>query len=225
MLNAILFDIDGTLANTDPLHCQIWCELLADHGLTVDEAFYKTHISGRLNEQIVADLLPHLSAEEGRRFSDHKEALFRDRAQMLTPMPGLLDLLHWLDEQGLKRAVVTNAPTENAWFMLRSLQLEHRFPEVVLAADLPRGKPDPLPYQVALQRLGVLAEEALVFEDSPSGIRSAVGAGIATIGIASTHAPEHLSALGTTLVIPDFTDLRLEALLRSRLTSPSPRTR
>ncbi|GAB4158117.1 MAG: HAD-IA family hydrolase [Cyanobacteria bacterium J069] len=216
MLKALLFDLDGTVANTDPLHYQTWKAVMAELGMEIDLEFYNKRFSGRLNEQIVRDLLPHLSPQEGAQLSATKEARFRERATGMEPLPGLWDLLNWMQQQELQRAIVSNAPVENAQFMVKTLDLERLFPLVVLGDELPRGKPDPLPYQTALERLSVLPEEAIAFEDSPSGIRSAVGAGIPTVGIASTHRADQLSALGTVLVVPDFTDPGLWRLLETR---------
>jgi len=210
MLSALLFDLDGTLANTDPIHFGTWRDLLRPYGLEIDRPFYQQWFSGRLNGVIVADLLPHLTLAEGQALGDRKEAEFRRRATTaLQPMAGLLQLLDWADRQGLQQAVVTNAPRENARFMLEVLHLGDRLPTVILGESLERGKPDPLPYQVALQRLGVDAAAAIAFEDSPAGIQSAVGAGILTVGIASTHAPQDLMAIGATLVVSDFADPQL----------------
>ena len=215
MLAAILFDLDGTLANTDPIHFLTWQELLRTYDLEIDEAFYKTRISGRLNPVIVQDILPHLTVVEGKRVADEKEAHFRRLATELQCLPGLPDVLAWTDECRLQRALVTNAPRANAEFMLEILELIETFPLVILAEDAPAGKPDPAPYRLALSRLGVKPEEALAFEDSPSGIRSAVAAGIYTIGIASTHPPQNLYDAGAAMVIPDFTDSQLWSFLRS----------
>jgi len=210
MLKAVLFDIDGTLANTDLIHFQLWQQLLQGYGLQIDHPFYQKHISGRTNDTIVKDLLPQLSSTEGDRLGIVKEAEFRELAQhQLQPMPGLLRLIEWIQLQDLKLAVVSNAPRLNAEFILKTIKLDQIFKVVILADDLPVGKPDPLPYQEALRRLDLAAEMAVVFEDSPSGIRSAVAAGITTIGVASTHAHSTLYDLGATLVIDDFTDERL----------------
>lgn len=214
MLNAILFDLDGTLANTDPIHFQIWKDLLHEYGLDIDHAFYQQHISGRLNIDILQDILPHLSADDGRTFSVNKEAEFRRRAaSSLTPLAGLMDLLNWVSDRQLKRAIVTNAPPDNAHFMLRTLELDTTFPVVVLGEDVAAGKPHPMPYQEAMRQLEVTPTGCLAFEDSPSGVQSAVGAGILTVGVATTHNPEILEGAGATLVVHDFTDSRLHELL------------
>lgn len=224
MLKALLFDLDGTLADTDPVHFQTWQALMLNYGLQIDPAFYRAKFSGRRNQEIVKELLPQLSEAEGEQLSWQKEADFRVQAEsLLTPMPGLAEILAWAAAQNLKRAVVTNAPVENAQFMLRVLKLEAELPIVILGDELPKGKPDPLPYTIALQRAGVTAAEAIAFEDSPSGLRSAIAAGIATVGVASTHEPDELYALGATLVIKDFLDARLWDWLRHQdnLSEPS----
>lgn len=218
MLKALLFDLDGTLAETDSLHFLIWQDFLRTYGLETDRSFYKAKISGRLNPDIVADLLPQLNAVERADFIERKEAEFRNRASSILPLPGLMELMDWATEQNLLKAVVSNAPRANAKFMLEAIHLENAFTTVVLGDDLPLGKPDPLPYLEALNRLNLTQAEALAFEDSPSGIQSAIRAGISTVAIASTHAPEELRQLGTVLVISDFTDPRLATLLKECMT-------
>jgi HAD superfamily hydrolase (TIGR01509 family) len=210
---ALLLDLDGTLAETDSLHLPTWIEVLRPHGVAINEEFYRANISGRANNEIVRDLLPHLDAREGEELAGAKEASFRRRATELEPLPGLLDFLTRARERGLVTALVTNAPEENVEAILLALELEEFFEEVVLADEVGPVKPDPAPYRAALERLGVPPEEALAFEDSTSGIASAVGAGVATVGIASTQADEKLLGAGAFLVAPDFTDPELRALL------------
>lgn len=203
-LVAILYDLDGTLANTDPLHFRIWREMLQAHGIEIDETFYKTRISGRLNPAIVADLLPQLSPTAAEQFIWEKEARFREQSSQLQPLQGLLEILHWAETRQLKQGVVTNAPVENTHHTLKALHLESRFDQVVISELLGIGKPDPAPYRHALQQFGIEPDQAIAFEDSPSGIRAAVAAGIPTIGIASTQTPDVLYEVGAILVVPDF---------------------
>ena len=209
-MKAVLFDLDGTLANTDPIHFQVWQALLAPYGMTVDQDFYDRFISGRLNLDIVRDLLPQLSEAEGEAFSANKEAQFREiAANQLQRMPGLTDFLHYIQQHGYAMALVTNAPRSNAEFMLRTLALNGIFQPIIIADDLPKGKPDPLPYQIALDQLGLSPDDAIVFEDSPTGIRAATAVGITTIGVTSTHSDTTLRQLGAQFTVADFTDSRL----------------
>ncbi|MBW4632360.1 MAG: HAD-IA family hydrolase [Iphinoe sp. HA4291-MV1] len=216
MLAAILFDLDGTIANTDPIHYQAWREMLIGYGMDIDEPFYQSRLSGRTNPQIIEDLLPQLSPEEGAKFADDKEALFRQKAKTtLKPLSGFSELIKWTNTYQFKSALVTNAPRLNVQFMLEVLEIKEVFDIVVMPENGIAGKPDPAPYQVALNRLGITAEKAIALEDSPSGIRSAVGAGIHTIGVTTTHDPKVLQSLGAFMTIPDFTDLQLWTLLNS----------
>ena len=216
MLKALLFDLDGTLADTNSVHRATWAEALRPYGYDVTWDFYREHITGRVTTEIIADLLPDFSAEEGRELIESKEADFRERAGTLKPLPGLLDFVEKGREKGMKIALVTNAPKENASTVLRVLGLDDAFDPVILADEVGSGKPDPAPYNAALEALGVSAEEAVAFEDSASGIDSSVAAGIPTVGIASTQDPKELEGLGVDLVVRDFADPKLEAFIEGR---------
>jgi HAD superfamily hydrolase (TIGR01509 family) len=213
LYKVLLFDLDGTLAETDSLHLPTWVEVLRPYGISVDEGLYRERISGRSNAKIVEELLPHLSAEQGRELADAKEASFRERAHELEPLPGLLDFLEEVKGRNLSLALVTNAPEENVEAILLALELGCCFDEVVLSDEVGPVKPDPAPYKAALRRLGVTPEEALAFEDSTSGIASSVAAGIPTVGIASTQRAATLEEAGAFMVAQDFTEVRLGRLL------------
>jgi len=215
MIQALLFDLDGTLVNNDPIHYQAWREILTPYNLEIDEDFYKKRISGRLNPDIVKDLLPQLSPAQAESFIEEKEARYRSAATKIQPLEGLHNILHWAKLRNIKLALVTNAPRKNTQFMLEVLGLERTFSVVVLGEDVEVAKPDPTPYQVAIAQLEVSPETAIAFEDSPSGIRSAVGAGIFTVGIASTQEPDKLYQLGAELVVPNFSAPELLTLLES----------
>ncbi len=145
---------------------------------------------------------------------DAKEADFRERAGTLEPLPGLLDFVEKGREKGMEISLVTNAPEQNVLTMLKTLGLDETFEPVILADDVGAGKPDPAPYNAALEALDIPAGEAVAFEDSTSGIASSVAAGIPTVGIASTQDPEKLRRAGAFMVAKDFTDPELRALIQ-----------
>jgi HAD superfamily hydrolase (TIGR01509 family) len=219
MLTALLFDLDGTIVNTDPIHFLAWQKMLSRYDMDIDEAFYKSRISGGLNPQILADILPQLSQQQAKDFAEEKEAMFRQMASKLEPVAGLNEVISWCQQYDIKLALVTNAPRENTYFVLKILGLEDTFELIVLAEDEAAAKPDPTPYRVALQRLGVEIEQAIALEDSPAGIRSATGAGLRTIGIASTHSPQSLINMGSFMAISDFTELQFWQFLKKETMS------
>jgi len=214
MLTALLFDLDGTLTDTDTLHLQAFRQLLREHdGRELSQAQFDAQVSGRANGELFAELFVGASAEQCQALADRKEALFRAMAPYLEPMPGLLRLLEHAQARSLGLCVVTNAPRLNAEHMLAAMGLGQRFEHVLVAEELARAKPDPLPYLTGLQRLGAEAAQALAFEDSLPGVAAASGAGIFTVGVATTQTPERLLAAGAGLVIDDFNDPELWALI------------
>lgn len=215
MTRALLFDLDGTLLESDPLHTQAFVELFAEHEREIDASFYNERILGRLNAEIFGEFFPDA---DGPAMAEAKEAAFRVLlGTSAPPMPGLLDLMKRARAAGLPMAVVTNAPRMNAEFMLSAIGCADAFDTLVISDECGAGKPNPAPYLEGLRRLGARAEDALAFEDSPSGIRAAVAAGITTLGIRSTLDDAALRAAGATLSIADFTDPALDPLFE-RLT-------
>ena len=216
MLTALLFDLDGTLTDTDTLHLQAFRQLLREYdGRELTQAQFDAQVSGRANGELFAELFPQASPLECQALAERKEALFRALAPALDPMPGLLRLLEHAQERGIGMCVVTNAPRLNAEHMLTAMGLGERFAHVLVAEELARAKPDPLPYLTGLERLQAVAGQALAFEDSLPGVKAASAAGIFTVGIATTQTTERLLAAGAKLVVDDFDDPRLWALIES----------
>jgi len=216
LYRVLLFDLDGTIAETDSLHLPTWVDALQPYGVEVDEEFYRDRISGRNTAEIVRELLPDLTDEQGRSIGHAKEASFRERASELKPLPGLVDFVERGRKRGMWIALVTNAPEENVETILLALKLRDFFDVVVLADEVEAVKPDPAPYRTALEKTGAPAEVALAFEDSVSGISSSVAAGIPTVGIASSQDPKKLLGAGAFMTAQDFTDPRLRALIETQ---------
>ena len=210
---AFLFDLDGTLADTDPLHFEAYRDVFKDLGVTIDRGIYTKRMSGRHNPDLLADFFPEHSAQRNERIADAKEARFRELATTFAPLPGAAEFLERAAESGARLALVTNAPRPNAEHMLRLLGFDTRFETVVVAGELARPKPDPLPYLHALQHLNVVAENAVAFEDSLSGVRSAVAAGLYTVGLTTSEKGERLREVGAALTAADFTEPSVLELL------------
>ena len=222
MSPALLFDLDGTLLKSDPLHVAVFIDLFAERGREIDEAFYMREIHGRHNLDIFAELFPDADPQE---MSDAKEAALRERlGTEAEPMPGLVDLLDRADAMGWPRAVATNAPRDNAEAMLSAIGLRDRFEVLIIGDECERGKPDPAPYRAAMAALGVDAAQSIAFEDSPSGVKAAQAAGALTIGLRSSLDDAALRRAGADASIADFADPTLPGLIARRDTTQGART-
>lgn len=211
MTTALLFDLDGTLIHSDAIHLQVFADLLAPHGVTVDEALFQQKMHGRTNRAIFSEVLPGADPDA---WGDRKEAEFRRRLGAGVPrVPGTVELLDLCDARGWAKAVVTNAPAENAVASLDALGLRERFDTIILGEDCARAKPEPDPYLEALRDLGADAADSVAFEDSVTGVQAAVAAGIPTIGMRSMLDDARLRALGAFLTLETFADTALASYL------------
>jgi HAD superfamily hydrolase (TIGR01509 family) len=217
MKTALLFDLDGTLVDTDAEHFAAYQRVFAPHGIALDRALYTQKIMGFSNDIIARDFLAHLTLREQAELLDAKEVAYRDNVGELTPLPGVVDLIAFADAHGLKRAVVTNAPRANAEMVLGALGFDESLPIRVIGAELARSKPDPLPYLTGLERTGGVASHSVAFEDSRSGVRSAAAAGLTVVGVTTSLDENALIESGAALAIADYTDARVFALIRQRM--------
>ena len=210
---ALLFDLDGTLVDTDHLHHAAFVEILAERGRELPLAEYRAQIMGQHNAHILDRYFPG----EDAAILDRKEAMFRAAlAESVEPIPGVHAILDWADENGVAAAVVTNAPRQNALAMLAAAGLADRLTTLVIGEECVRPKPDPAPYQAAMVAVGATPSRSIAFEDSRSGLRAARASGAHVIGMTTGLTPEELLQAGAHQTIADFTDpvlwTRLEQL-------------
>ncbi|WP_279482609.1 HAD-IA family hydrolase [Aureimonas sp. SK2] len=211
-IEALLFDLDGTLVHTDPLHLVAMRAVLEMEGLAIDEETFAKRVSGQPNDEIGRHFFPDRTPAEHRAFVERKEARFRELAGELTPLAGVVAFIDRARADGLRIALVTNAPRANVKHMLGALGIANRFETVIYGDELERGKPDPLPYCMALDAFGLRADQALAFEDSLPGLTAAKRAGLFCVGVATSRSPDDLRAAGADLVVADFEDAEIVAL-------------
>ncbi|CDP09370.1 unnamed protein product [Coffea canephora] len=213
-LEAILFDIDGTLCDSDPIHCYAFREMLQGVGFNggqpLTEDFFIKNISGMHNDELCHVLFPDWDFDRAMKFMEDKEQMFRRLAsEQLKPVNGLDKLCKWIEDRGLKRAAVTNAPRPNAELMISMVGLASFFELLVIGSECERAKPFPDPYLNALDALRIAPEHAFAFEDSVSGTRAGVSAGMPVVGVATRNPRKLLIEAGATFVINDFQDPKL----------------
>ena len=134
MKSALLFDLDGTLVDSDAEHLAAFQQVFAPHRIALDRAAYATNIMGASNDAIARLYLSHLPADEQAATLAAKEKAYREGLGDLELIAGAVALLDFADLRGLKRAVVTNAPRANAEKVLAALGIARRLPILVLGA-------------------------------------------------------------------------------------------
>jgi len=213
----IIFDMDGVVLASPPMHLATWQQTLAPLGiaLTAEELF---PLEGTPTEQTAQRLTERYlgracSDEEARRLAGRKRALFR---QMFNPslVPGVGPLLHDLHGRGYRLGLVTGSARSVVDESLAPTGVVALFDAIVSGDQGSRGKPDPQPYRTAAARLGVPPSECLVIENAPLGIRSARAAGMDCVALETSLAAEQLSAAGAGRVFKEARALRRWLLAR-----------
>ena len=186
LFQAYLFDCDGTIADSMPLHYIAWSQALAEHNCPFPEPLFYSW-GGMPADQAIDTLnRQHNLAMPIQHVADRKESLYYDLLPQLQAVPEVLE--HILLSHGkIPFAVVSGSTKESVVKSLETLNLLHHFDTLVCAGDYTQPKPHPEPYLLAAQRLGVPPSACLVFEDTDLGIQSATAAGMASIKILQPH--------------------------------------
>ncbi|MHC4994830.1 MAG: HAD family hydrolase [Planctomycetota bacterium] len=201
MLKAIIFDFDGVIADTEPLHFQAFLDVVQPLGADFDYTTYARRYIGFDDRDgfaaIAADYgieidngqIEPLIAQKARRF----EQIVADGVQTY---PGVIELIQSVSKQ-LPLAICSGALLSDIEAILPGIgdgRLNECFAHIITAEDVQRSKPDPESYALAAARLGVKPAEALAIEDTPAGLRSAVDAGLKTLALTHTHSANSLGA-------------------------------
>lgn len=215
---AVLFDMDGVVADNMPLHRAVWTDFARAQGLSPTEAEIRA-LDGRRARDIIRSLLgAHLDDETVERLAKQREVMYRERLGSATvhPVAGVEEMLAMLRRHGIPRVLATSAVPGNAKVILDRLGLHEAFDAVVTAADVTHGKPHPEVYLTAASRVGVAAANCLVAEDALPGLAAGRAAGAALLGIATSEDEASLQAAGASWVARDFYDLPRDLLDRLR---------
>jgi HAD superfamily hydrolase (TIGR01509 family) len=210
---ALLFDLDGVLVHSMPLHTEAWRQYLAGLGVEVEDLERSMH--GKRNPELVRQWFGEALAEDVvLQHGTAKEQLFRDLMVAEDPalfrVPGLLEFLE--RHKDVPKAIGSNAELANVDFVLDHLGLRRYFEVVVHGDEIARPKPFPDIYLRAAERLGYSPADCIVFEDSPTGVKAARAASMRVVGVETTPTDFR----GLDLRIQDFRDPQLDAWLRAQ---------
>jgi beta-phosphoglucomutase len=207
MHNAVLWDLDGTLVDSEDFHWQSWQHAMGLEGVPVTFDQFKATF-GQRNESILQGwLAPDATPDRIARVADAKEVEYRRLAAAhgLVPLPGAEAWLQRLHAAGWKQAIASSAPRKNVDVMLAALHLTRYFDAIVSSEDVTRGKPEPDVFLVAARKVGVPPERCVVVEDAAAGVEAARRAGMRSIGVNKT------TRLAANLFVSSLIDLPSDA--------------
>ncbi len=209
----LILDMDGVIIDSNPWHRRVWAEYNRRLGIETDEAMQQ-RMYGKRNDEIIRDFLgTHLSGEEVHAHGAAKERLYRETIRPVVNdalVPGVREFLERHRRQPI--GVATNAEPANVEFILEEARLRPYFRVVVDGHQVLNPKPHPDIYLKAAKQLGAAPCDCVVFEDSFTGIDAARAAGMAVVGVRTTH--DELP--GVDLAIRDFHSPGLELWLANR---------
>lgn len=210
MCKGVIFDMDGVLIDSHPVHKKVWAQFLASLKKPVSDKELDFVLDGRKREEILRHFLGNLPADQIRKYGQQKDEIFAESSRGLKMISGVREFLEALAAAGLPMAVATSASSARARGTLDELAILPHFSALVTGNDVVKGKPDPAIFLRAAELLNLAADSLLVVEDAVSGVRAAKSAGMKCLGIASDGREEKLRAAGADRVVPDYRDLSLQ---------------
>ncbi len=192
-MSAVLWDLDGTIADTEMLHFRAWRDVMARHGVDYDFATFQAGF-GRPNSEILPELLGEKATPQRvAQISAEKERLFRRLLQEegVELLPGVQEWLARFQAAGVAQVISSSGPMANIVATVACLDIGDFFRALLTGAVLPRGKPDPALFLLSAAAVGAKPQECLVLEDSIHGIQAARQAGMASVAVGKlATAPE-----------------------------------
>ena len=210
MTKSVLWDLDGTLIDSEQYHWLAWRDTMAAHGVPLTHPRFLSTF-GLRNDAIIPQWIPGATPPRIDEIGREKEALYRRlmRAGGLDPLPGVRHWTELLAREGWLQAIASSAPRENVDAVLAVIGLAACFQAVVSAEDVTLGKPDPQVFLTAAARLGSPPPRSIVVEDAPAGIEAARRAGMPSIGVRRSGSP-----LPASLAVTSLADLPPDAFFR-----------
>ncbi len=220
---AVLFDLDGVIADTMPLHYEAYRQAFAKYGIQVTPLeIYRTEgmPSMEVGKAIVKEKGARLTDEQVKDLIDDKREIYRAlAAKDAKAFPGVPETLRMLRENGIMLALITGSNSKSVARVIKRVGLDGAFDTIVTGDDNARGKPYPDPYLKGMEKLGVSPDKCVVVENAPLGIQAARAAGVGyVIGVTTTLPEQYLE--GADDVMRSFADIE-ECLARRLGRQPS----
>jgi beta-phosphoglucomutase family hydrolase len=214
---AVIWDMDGVIADTGPYHFKAWRKVFRERGVELTEEAFKKNF-GKRNDTIIRNTLgDEIATAEIETISRDKETTFRRMARNdMKPLPGVTELIKALAEGGFKQALGSSAPIENIRLIIKSLGIADAFQTIVSGGEVTEGKPGPQGFLLAARKLAIEPRACVVIEDAVAGITAARRAGMRCLAVTNTHPRESLAEADLIVdTLEEVTPSVLEGLLNS----------
>ena len=208
-VEALIFDMDGTMIDSMPWHARSWVEFVARHGLVLDVSDILARTTGRTGAECMRELFERaLSDAECLALVHEKEEIYRAMfSDNFTEVAGFTAFARAAVARGLKVAVGTAGDRHNIEFAMSRLKMDP-LPLAIVGGDEGfSGKPTPAIFLEAARRIGVAPERCIVFEDAPFGIEAARRGGMRAVAVCSTHSAAELAGPHVIAAVRDYNEL------------------
>ena len=209
----VIFDMDGVLADTGPIHYESWVKLAKQIKVKFSKKFFNLTF-GQQSVSITRELVgPKIKQESVEKWADLKELYYREMVKdELKPLPGAVVLIKKLRACNFKLAVGSSGPPENVELLLSTLSIKDYFDVIITAAEVKNGKPAPDVFLIAAEKLNIKIDNCLVIEDAPVGITAARKAGMKVIALRTTHC--NVELLDADMVVQDLSSININDILK-----------
>jgi len=207
-IKAVLIDHDGTIVDSEFSHFQMWMTVLKPYDVRLTEADYKKYYAGMPTPANAVDMIQRFSLNASVEKLIHEKTVVTQAFlsnSAFPPLNGALEFIEAMHTQGLKLAIVTGANQMGLNRTVQAYGLDNYVSALVSSDDVIHSKPAPDCYLLAMEKLGVLADECLAIEDTEHGIRAATGAGIRCLAI-PTEMSRHHNFSAATRVFDDISE-------------------
>ncbi|UCS94558.1 HAD family phosphatase [Echinicola marina] len=210
---AVIFDMDGVICHTNPYHSKAFEQFFAKRGMNPSQEEYAQHMYGKPNSYIFSHFLQReVKGEELLELENEKEGLFREiYAPVVEPVPGYLEFLNGLKQNGFKTGVGTSAPRANMDLIIDTLEIRTLMESFMASEDVKTHKPEPEVYLKSAENLEAHPEHCIVFEDSFSGASAGINAGMQVVGVLTSHTKEELPPCQ--YYINDYSEISVQNIL------------
>lgn len=214
-IKAVIFDMDGVLADTIPVHLKSWQKIFWDYyKIRLTKKYFFKYLNARQGPDTIS-LVTGLNIPYSQRvrISEKKDQYSKKHLQKIKPTKGLVNFLRFLKKHNIKAGVATSAQPGMMHFLLNKLKIKKYFQYIVTAKDIKKGKPDPDCYLRVAKKLKVQPADSIIIEDAPLGLLAGKkGKFNKIIGITNTQPAKDLKIAD--LIINDFYNQKLFKLFK-----------